>query len=64
MAHPSGATFWTIVFPLLKPTAATVAIIDAMAFWNDYLLPSLVLTDKKILHHSNRNPGLLRNLLH
>ncbi len=40
-------TFWTIVFPLLKPTAATVAIIDAMAFWNDYLLPSLVLTDKK-----------------
>ena len=41
-------TFWTIVFPLLKPTAATVAIIHAMAFWNDYLLPSLVLTDKKI----------------
>ena len=41
-------TFWTIVFPLLKPTAATVAIINAMAFWNDYLLPSLVLTDKKI----------------
>ncbi|WP_018142972.1 carbohydrate ABC transporter permease [Alloscardovia criceti] len=41
-------TFWTVVFPLLKPTAATVAIIDAMAFWNDYLLPSLVLTDKKL----------------
>ena len=41
-------TFWTIVFPLLKPTIATVAIIDAMAFWNDYLLPSLVLTDKKL----------------
>ena len=28
---------------LLKPTVATVSIIDAMAFWNDYLLPSLVL---------------------
>ena len=41
-------TFWKIVFPLLKPTIATVAIIDAMAFWNDYLLPSLVLTDKEI----------------
>jgi raffinose/stachyose/melibiose transport system permease protein len=41
-------TFWKIVFPLLKPTVATVAIIDAMAFWNDYLLPSLVLTEKKI----------------
>ena len=41
-------TFWKIVFPLLKPTVATVAIIDAMAFWNDYLLPTLVLTDKSI----------------
>ena len=41
-------TFWKIVFPLLKPTIATVAIIDAMAFWNDYLLPSLVLTDKAL----------------
>ncbi len=36
-------TFWTIVFPLMKPMLATVAVIDAMAFWNDYLLPSLVL---------------------
>ena len=41
-------TFWKIVFPLLKPTVATVAIIDAMAFWNDYLLPSLVLGDKEL----------------
>ena len=42
------ATFWKIVFPLLKPTIATVAIIDAMAFWNDYLLPSLVLQKKEL----------------
>ena len=41
-------TWWKIVFPLLKPTIATVAIIDAMAFWNDYLLPSLVLTKKEL----------------
>ena len=41
-------TYWKIVFPLLKPTIATVAIIDAMAFWNDYLLPSLVLIKKEI----------------
>ena len=40
--------FWQIVFPLLKPTVATVAIINAMAFWNDYLLPSLVLTKKEL----------------
>ena len=41
-------TYWKIVFPLLKPTIATVAIIDAMAFWNDYLLPSLVLAKKEL----------------
>lgn len=41
-------TFWQIVFPLLKPTIATVAIIDAMGFWNDYLLPSLVLAKKEL----------------
>ena len=41
-------TWWKIVFPLLKPTVATVAIIDAMAFWNDYLLPSLVLQKKEL----------------
>ena len=41
-------TYWKIVFPLLKPTIATVAIINAMAFWNDYLLPSLVLTKKQL----------------
>ncbi|KFJ05595.1 carbohydrate ABC transporter permease [Bifidobacterium tsurumiense] len=41
-------TFWRIVFPLLKPTIATVTIIDAMAFWNDYLLPSLVLGRKEL----------------
>lgn len=40
--------YWKIVFPLLKPTIATVAIIDAMAFWNDYLLPSLVLGRKEL----------------
>ena len=41
-------TFWKVVFPLLKPTVATVAIINAMAYWNDYLLPSLVLTKKDL----------------
>ena len=41
-------TWWKIVFPLLTPTIATVAIIDAMAFWNDYLLPSLVLQKKEL----------------
>ena len=41
-------TYWKIVFPLLKPTVATVAIINAMAYWNDYLLPSLALKKKAL----------------
>lgn len=42
------STFWRVVFPLLKPMVATVTIIDAMAFWNDYLLPSLVLGKEQL----------------
>ena len=36
-------TFWYIVFPVLKPTATTVAILNTMWIWNDYLLPYLVI---------------------
>ena len=36
-------TFFLVVFPILKPTAITVAILDAMWIWNDYLLPYLIL---------------------
>ncbi len=42
-------TFFKIVFPLLKPIMSTTLILNALAFWNDFLLPSLVLTDKKLL---------------
>ncbi|WP_413372950.1 carbohydrate ABC transporter permease [Paenibacillus taichungensis] len=38
--------FWRIVFPLLKSISVTVAILDVIASWNDYLLPSLVLSEK------------------
>lgn len=41
-------TFFQIVFPLLKPTTATLVILYALSLWNDYLLPSLILTDKKL----------------
>lgn len=40
-------TFFLIVFPILKPTTVTVAILEAMWVWNDYLLPSLVLNINK-----------------
>ena len=36
--------FWRIVFPMLKPVTATVAIVNALWIWNDFLLPRLVLT--------------------
>lgn len=36
-------TFWSVVFPILKPTAITVAILNTMWVWNDYLLPYLVI---------------------
>lgn len=35
--------FFEVVFPILKPTTVTVAILNAMWIWNDYLLPYLVL---------------------
>ena len=43
-----GATdlvaFWKIIFPMMRPITATVAIINALWIWNDFLLPRLVLT--------------------
>lgn len=36
-------TFFQIIFPILKPTAITVAILNTMWIWNDYLLPYLVI---------------------
>jgi raffinose/stachyose/melibiose transport system permease protein len=38
--------FWRIIFPMLKPVTATVAIVNALWIWNDYLLPALVLTEE------------------
>lgn len=40
-------TFFQIDIPVLKPTLISVAILEAMWLWNDYLLPYLVLDRKK-----------------
>ena len=40
-------TFFRIVLPIAKPTCVTVTILQAMWIWNDYLLPSLVLDQRK-----------------
>lgn len=35
--------FGQIIFPILKPITTTIAILDVLWIWNDFLLPSLVL---------------------
>ena len=37
--------FWRIIFPMMRPITATVAIINALWIWNDFLLPRLVLDE-------------------
>lgn len=40
-------TYFQVVLPIMKPTCITVTILQAMWVWNDYLLPSLVLDQRK-----------------
>ena len=40
-------TYFSVVFPMLKPTMISVGILDIMWVWNDYLLPALVLDINK-----------------
>lgn len=40
-------TFWKIIFPVLKPTTATVAILSFMWTWNDFTMPLVLLSDAK-----------------
>lgn len=35
--------FRYVIFPMLKPTTVTVALLNTMWIWNDYLLPSLII---------------------
>ncbi|WP_066174951.1 carbohydrate ABC transporter permease [Bacillus marinisedimentorum] len=39
--------FWKVVFPMLKPITTTIAILDVLWIWNDFLLPSLVLVSEE-----------------
>ena len=40
-------TYFKVVFPLLRPTMVSAAILEAMWIWNDYLLPTLILDINK-----------------
>ena len=41
--------FFKVVFPILKPTMISTAILETMWVWNDYLLPYLVLDRKQYM---------------
>ena len=42
-------TYFTVVLPMLMPTMISVAILEIMWVWNDYLLPYLVLDRTKYM---------------
>ncbi len=42
-------TFFTIVYPLLKPITSTIAILQVLWIWNDFLLPLLIVPKQSTL---------------
>ncbi|MGY0488445.1 carbohydrate ABC transporter permease [Streptomyces sp. WG-D5] len=36
-------TFWTIVFPLMRPAVVTVLILNSIGIWNDFVSPQILL---------------------
>ncbi len=36
-------TYWSIIFPIMKPMHATVAILTALAVWNDVMTPLVIM---------------------
>lgn len=40
--------FWKITFPIMKPTTVTVIILNMVSIWNDFLLPSLIISSKNL----------------
>lgn len=37
-------TYWKVIFPIMKPMHATVAIITALAVWNDVMTPLVIMS--------------------
>lgn len=36
-------TYWSIIFPIMKPMHATVAVLTALAVWNDVMTPLVIM---------------------
>lgn len=37
-------TYWSIIFPVMKPMHATVAVLTAMSTWNDVMTPLVIMS--------------------
>ncbi|MFI8437956.1 carbohydrate ABC transporter permease [Streptomyces sp. NPDC079020] len=37
-------TFWTIIFPLMRPAVVTVLILNSIGIWNDFISPQILLS--------------------
>ena len=37
-------TYWSIIFPIMKPMHATVAVLTALGTWNDVMTPLVIMS--------------------
>ena len=40
-------TYWTVIFPMMKPMHATVAVLTALGTWNDIMTPLVIMSGTK-----------------
>ena len=40
-------TYWTIIFPMMKPMHATVAVLTALGTWNDVMTPLVIMSSSE-----------------
>ncbi|GAA3054340.1 MULTISPECIES: carbohydrate ABC transporter permease [Actinomycetes] len=41
-------TFWRVIFPVLAPMSATVGIFAFLFSWNDFMMPSIIISDPSL----------------
>lgn len=40
-------TYWSVIFPVMKPMHATVAVLTALSVWNDVMTPLVIMAGKE-----------------
>ena len=40
-------TYWTVIFPMMKPMHATVAVLTALGTWNDVMTPLVIMSSSE-----------------